>query len=72
MSYQELYEAYKRCFSSTVSGKKIQDNTNEIWKALKSDTVHFPGNVGDKIKELKTSSTAKKASLLSFFTKVEE
>ena len=70
MSYSDLYEAYKRCHDSTLSGKKIQANVNDFWKSLKQDTVNFPGNVSNKIKDLKATTTKKKINLLSFFTKV--
>ena len=70
MSYNDLYEAYKRCFGSEFSGKKIQDDVNVLWKKLKNDSKNFPKNVEEKVKELKKSATVKKAGLMSYFTKV--
>lgn len=67
--YSKFYEAYKKCYSSSISKEKIQRNANELWKSFKDDKHAFPANVEKKISELLQIKTKNDAALLNFFTK---
>lgn len=67
--YQNLYDAYKKCYCENLSKEKIQLNVNDLWKSLKGDKTSYPNNVHRTIKYLLEEKSRKDAVRLSFFTR---
>lgn len=70
MSYQSLFDAFKRCYSGEWTKQKIQEEANQVWKTLKEDKQNLASNLKAKIIELDKASVDKKAKFLNFFVQV--
>lgn len=69
MTYDKLFDAYKKCYSGEYSKQKIQNDVNMLWKSFKLDKKSLSSNVEKKVLELLQLKTKKDAVRLSFFTK---
>lgn len=70
--YKNLYAAYQKC-NPRLSGEKVQNDVNELWKSLKADKTLFPNNVEKKTTELLEESSKKSAyRRFSFFNSTSQ
>ncbi|KAK3925661.1 Transient receptor potential cation channel subfamily A member 1 [Frankliniella fusca] len=74
MSYEQLYEAFKKCYASSLKPRMIQANCNECWKELKrtgddGQKVDVQARVLAKIEELNIKATKTNSAFLSYFIK---
>ncbi|XP_062557728.1 uncharacterized protein LOC134222583 [Armigeres subalbatus] len=69
MSYQKLFDAFKRCYNAEWTKQKIQEEANSTWKSLKQDKENLASNLEVKVAELDKLSIGKKAKFLNFFVK---